>query len=822
MPHLFQDLRHALRRLRLSPGFTAVAILIMGLGIGSNTAMFSIVSSFLFRPIPFENPDEVVRIYTDIQGEKVVRMVSYPDFLDFRERTDLFSGTAATSDMDFFNLATEGGSETVLGEFYTSDFFSALGISPVLGRGFLPEEDGHGMGEPTVLVSFAEWQRRYDGASDILGRTVRINGLPLTVVGVTPKDFKGMVPGLAAEYFLPLGAMQSLRPEQAETLTNRQAHEFQVTARLQPGVTLQQVRSRLDALVVHRSRTDMSSNETERSVRVLLAKDVIVMPGVDKALLPLAGFLMIIVGLVLLVACSNLGNLLLMRAAARQKEVAVRLALGAGRARLIGQLLVESLLLGLAGGLVGLLFARLTVGLIISFRPPVPVAFSIDHQLDPRVLAFTLGLSIVTGIVFGLVPALKASRPDLVGQLKDEVTSLGDDRRFSLKNALVVAQVAISMLLLIGAGLFVRSIGNQQQVDPGFAADQTALATLDLELGGISEEEQGRAFFERFRQRIAATPGVESVALASRAPLGIFGSNRRPVYPADMKLGGDELPPVVMYSRVSDDYFEALEIPMVKGRGFSAADVRGAAPVVVVSEAFAREFWDSPHVLGETLYLGALGEGTPARVIGVARDTKVRSLREEPQPYLYVPFAQEYSATMTLIARTSGDPSSLPEVFRRELRDLDRDLPLLTVQTMTEHLGVMLWGPRMTASLLTGFGLLAMALASLGLYGIVAFSVAQRTREIGIRVALGASKAQVVQLILRRAMALVALGIFVGTAFASLAMRPLSKLLLEVSPTDPMTFLVVAFLLAIVSLCAGFLPAHRAAAADPMVALRSE
>jgi len=559
---------------------------------------------------------------------------------------------------------------------------------------------------------------------------------------------------------------------------------------------------------------------------IMAAADVRIDPGFDKALVPISAFLMTVVGLVLVVACSNLAGLLLIRASSRQKEMAVRLALGASRARLMSLLLTESALLGLLGGAVGLLIAFWTASAILSYQPPFPVSISVNFQLDENVLAFNLLLSIATGILFGLAPALKASRCDLVGTIKDEVPALDMGRkRFTLRNFFVVAQVAVSLVLLVGAGICIRNLSNWQNVDIGFESESSALAVVDVGRAGYDTEEKGRAFFERYREVLASSPNIETVAVTSRVPFGLWGMDKIPIQRPDAEPDPDADRPEVDYTLVTPEYFDALGVPILRGRNFNAQDTLGSPKVVIVSEAMAREYWDSADAIGKTLIVGSADDTTRVQVVGVTGDALVRSVRSplrEPEPFIYLPFSQRYAPVAVLIATTSGDPATLPEVFRRELHALDYRVPLFESKTMKEHLSIMLYLPRLTVLLFSSFGILAMVLASIGLYGLVAFSVSQRTREVGIRMALGAPAARVIKMVLKEGMVLVTVGVGVGLVFASLITRPMAGLLMGVSPFDPVTFVSVALLLLSVSALAAYIPARRIAKADPMTALRHE
>ena len=813
---LVSDLCYAVRGLRQTPGFAVVAVTIMGLGIGANTAIFSIVNAVLFRPLPYENPSELVRLFAQRDDANDPGSFSYPDFLDVRERRDLFSGAAAHAAM-FVSLVNEEGSETIFAEYVSADFFRVLGLAPSRGRSFDAREDQPGAAEPVAIVSHGVWERRYGRDPEIVGSTVRLNGHPVTIIGVGPEGFAGTMVGFTMEFWVPWGTAALVDREYARMLESRASRAFSVTARLQPGVNVAQAAAGIDALWEGLAEEHPTSN-ADRHVVTIPSNDVRLHPFIDEALYPVASLLMVVVGLVLVVACTNLANLLLVRASSRRREVAVRLALGATRRRLVSQLLTESTLLGVFGGAVGLVLAYWTANLITSFRPPISVPIAVDLPVDGTVLGFTVLLSIATGAVFGLVPALRASRPDVVATLKAESGSQGRLRRgFGLANALVVGQVAVSLVLLIAAGLFLRGLASAQRVDPGFEIENTAMATVGLGLGGFGEED-GREFVYELVRRLEAHPGVIGVAIADRIPLGVGMQTQDVEFEGE--ASGVEGEREADFIVVSPEYFDIMDVPILHGRNFAPYDTEGGPAVVIVSAAMARQFWGAEDVVGRRFLTG----GDPVEIVGVARDTKVRTLAENVRAQFYLPFSQSPPAFLfvSLVASTNGDPAAMPEVFRREVKALDPDVPLFEAKTMQEHLGIMLYAPRMAAVLLSAFGGLAMALAALGLYGVVGYSVAQRTREVGIRVALGADRGRVVGMVIREGMRMVGAGLMLGIALSMLAMRPIAGLLHGVPPTDTRTFGGVAILLGAVALLASYVPARRAAGVDPMEALRCE
>ncbi len=817
LPVFFQDLRYALRRLRNSLGFTATAVIIMGLGIGANTAIFSIINGiFVHPPLPYRNPSETVRIYTLEPNSTRPSSISYPDYLDYRDRSDLFSAAAASNDGIFLNVLTKDVSETFVGEAFSAELFLILNASPHLGRAFRPEEDLPGS-DPVVIISYEAFQRWHGGDPDILGKTLRINSHPVTVVGIGPRGFSGTLGIISSDYWLSWGTAALVDPQHTP-LEDRGFRDFYMFGRLKPGVSIEQAQAGLSTLAANLAREYPDTNR-DRRVSVLRATDIQIDPVLDRAILPISAFLLIVVGLVLMVACSNLAGLLLTRASVMQKEIAVRIALGASRGRLVGQLLTESALLGVLGGIVGLVLAYAMATALVSFKAPLPIVLTIDFKLDATVLAYTLLLSILTGIIFGLTPALKASRCDLAGIIKNEaeLSAIGR-KRFALRDFFVVVQVAVSLLLLIGAGLFIRSLGYSQRVELGFESERTAIAAMDVSLGGYTDESAGRAFLNQYKERIASLPGVVSVALANRVPFGIWGIDKIPIRLPGVLLEADSALPQVDFCIVTEEYFNVMDVPVVKGRNFDPNDVSSSPPVVIISKTMAEHFLGPGDVIGQKILLGRTGE--PATIVGVARDTVVKSPRESPLPYLYVPFSQKYSPQIVVVVSTHGKPAGLPELFRRELRALDRNVPLFEAKTMEEHLRILTYGSRMTAIFLSAFGILTLVLASVGLYGLVAFSTLQRTREIGIRIALGASKQQVMGMVLRKGIGLTAVGLAFGLPIAVFIMQPLSRMLVDVSTTDPITFAAVALLLLGVAILASLLPARRAANTNPMKALR--
>jgi predicted permease len=816
METVIADLRYAFRRLASQPGFTLVALLTMALGIGANSAIFSIVNAVLLRPLQVESPDRLVEIYSQEEDDDVPITQAYPDYLDIKTRDDLFSGVIAYT-ADFFSVGTGAQSQVLFGESVSGNYFDVLGLSASRGRVFIAGEDDVPGALPVAVISHALWKSRFASDPEVVGGTVRVRGRTFEIIGVMPPEAKGLMMGFAAELWIPIAGDVSFAAD-SDLLDDRGSRWLLVKGRLRPGVTADQAQTGLDVLAGQLAAAYPESNEGRR-FPVIPTNDVRLHPLIDRALVPAATVLMAVVGLLLLIVCTNLANLLLARALSRRKEIAVRLAIGAGRGRLIRQLLTESVVLALGGGVLGLLVAWWTTQLIVGFQPPVMFKLSLDLGIDGNVLFFTFFVSLLAGILFGLAPAIQATKPQLVPALKDELDTLAKRyRKFGLRDSLVVAQVTISMVLLVGSGLFVRSLIKAQAIDPGFERERVAIITVAPELAGYDRARSSNLLADLL-ERARTLPGVESAGLASRMPLGV-SVNIHSLFVEGAGSTEDDAPSIDV-TTVSSGYFETMDIALLRGRDFADQDDGSAPQVVIVNEAAARRFWPGENAVGKRLRLG--GPDRPLReIIAIARDTKVRTLGEDPRPYLYRPQLQNPGAIMSLIVRTAGEPESMLPVLQRETLLLDENLPIMELKTMSQHLGIMLFAPRAGGILLGIFGGLAVLLATVGLYGVVSYAAAQRTREVGIRVALGARSKDVVGLVIGRGMLLVAVGCAVGLVLAFLASRPLGSFLYGINVSDPVTFVGVTALLSGVALVATLVPAVRAARLDPMSALRKE
>jgi len=816
MRDFVQDLRYAIRQMARKPGVTLFAVLSLALGIGANSSIFSIVNAILFRELPAQRPQELVDVYGGKEKESQYATWSYPDFADVRTWNSVFTEIAALN----LTIATyDDGRKTDLlfGEQVTANFFRLYGLQPALGRDFLPEEDVAEGKSPVLLLGHRCWKERFAGDPGIVGKTLKLNGQHLTVVGVAPEIFKGSFPGVSADFWVPMHIGKAMAGQSG--LDERDSRSLFVKARLKPGVNLERAQAEVTALV-GRLRKAYPQEDEGLTATLVPTREVVLNPAIDGPIIGVAGLLMGVVGLVLLIACFNIANLLLVRAAERRREIAVRLAIGASRGRLIRQLLTESVLLALLGGLAGLLIAIWTARLIVAFKPPLPIPLNLDVPLDWRVLTFTLGIALLTGILCGLAPALQSTRPGVVTALKDEEVSLmRRHRKLGLRNLLVVAQVAISALLLVGAGLFLRSLGHAQSIDPGFRLRNGVAAQFALELGGAYDETRGRAFYERLLERARALPGVRSASLTEHLPLGIN------VHVSNAQIEGRPKPPKgeeleVDRNGVMPGYFATLGIPLVAGRDVTDADRPGTQQVAIINETAARRFWPGEDPLGKRLRLGDSGEWMT--VVGVARDGKYRTLGEAPRAFVYTNNLQQYSSFMTLVVATDGNEQAMLEQVRRELDALDPNLPVFDIATMSEHLSIMLFPARLGAALLAAFGALGLVLAGIGLYGVVASSVARRTREVGIRMSLGARRSDVLTLVVREGMTLTGIGLAIGLGLALLASQVLSGLLYGIGTYDPVTYVIVAAVLGGIALFANLVPAGRATQVQPVVALKYE
>jgi putative ABC transport system permease protein len=801
MESLIRDIRYGARVLARRSGLVFVAITTLALGIGANTAVFSVVNSVLLNPLTYKDPDRLVRVYEKrLQLGRTRNVASAPDFLDWRAQNQVFDRMAAWTGWGA-NLTGEGGEpERISGALVTADLFPLLGVEPLHGRTFLPEEDGPGDRGYVVVISHGLWQRRFGGDPSIVGSTVTLNTRSLTVVGVMPPGFQ--FPTAEAEIWVPLG----LNPADPG---NRGSHFLDVVARLKPGVTLEQAQAEMDA-IAGRLEQEYPVN-TGHGVNLFHLFDETV-GNIRPALI----VLLAAVGFVLLIACANVASLLLSRAAARRKEMAIRAALGASRMRLIRLMLAESLLLAAAGGAAGLLVAVWGVDGLIAISPADTPRLD-EIRIDSRVLIFTSAVTLLTGIVFGLIPALQASRTEMTDSLKEGGRALGSIRNRA-RSFLVISEVALSLLLLVGAGLTINSFIRLSSLDPGFDSDNVLTMMLNLPGSKYREPHQQVAFMQRVTSDLGEIPGIESTGLVIILPFGGGSGSRyfqiegRPPQPPGQGLNAN-------FNLSGPGYFRTLGIPLLRGRDFTDQDTRDKPEVAIINAEMARQFWPDEDPLGKRIRIG----DSPWRtIIGVVGDTRQSKLDVGPRQEMFYPMLQSPSLFMTLTVRTSGEPKEYISAVRDRVMSLDADLPLYSIRTMNERLAESVAPQRFTLLLMSIFAIVAIALAAIGIYGVMSYNIAQRTHEIGIRMAIGAKTSDVLKMFVRQGMVLAASGMAIGLGAALALTRLMTSLLYGVSVRDPLTFFIVILLLAIVALAACYIPARRAMKVDPMVALRYE
>ncbi|HEX4948275.1 MAG TPA: ABC transporter permease [Blastocatellia bacterium] len=823
---MMQDLRFGVRMLRKHKGFTLVSVLTLALGIGANTAIFSLTNALLFRSLPVPQPEQLVTVN---RGEGIsLGPLSYPDFVALRARNEVLSGLAASYSTEL-SFGNGSRSEVVRGELVSSDYFDVLRLPPALGRGFLPEEERTLGAHPVVVLSHGFWQSRFNSNPNIINQTITLNRQKYTVVGVAPAEFNGMTEMFPTDLWLPVTMLPQVSPGFQASFSNRFEQIFAAIGRLKPGVSVVQAQAALETINRQLDLAEPPSTARQRNVDRSLKLEQpqgIGIPSMRRRAQIAATLLFVVVSIVLLIACANVANLLLTRATARRKEIAVRLALGASRFRLVRQMLTESVLLGVLGAGVGLLLAWWINRALMALKPPLPgaVGFSLDLQLDAPVLGFTLLLALLVSVLFGLVPALAASRPDVVRALKDETgtaTQRGQRGRFNLRNALVVAQLAVSLVLLIAAGLFIRSLQQMQKVDPGFQTENRLALSFNLEPEGYNEA-RGREFARQLLERVRALPGVQAATMANYLPLGFM------LLTEEVTIDGRATPPDarslnIAAQRIGLDYFRTLGTPLVRGRDFTPQDSANAPAVAIINETMARRFFPNEDPIGKRLRFGdTASNAQPCEIVGIVKDTLIRLDDQTLRAITYRPLAQQPSQRVTLVVHTAGNPNALFAAVRQAVQALDENLPVQEIKTLDEFIAFSFWPMRMGAGLVGAFGVLGLLLASVGLYGVMSYAVAARTREIGVRMALGAERRDVLRLIVGQGLTLALLGTGAGLVLAVAGTRVLQKFLFGIDATDPLTFLGVASLLTLVALLACWLPARRATKVDPLVALRHE
>ena len=804
MSNILKDIRYGIRSLARHPGFTAVALITLALGIGANTAIFSVVNAVLLRPLPYDEPERIVWLW-DTQPQLANTPTSLPDFLGWKEQNQSFEHLAAHLNGSMFVDAGDGTTDTHVG-LVTPEFFSVFHVSPILGRTFTNEETLPGQFRVAVL-SHSMWQNRFGSDPNVVGRSILLSGAAYTIVGVMPAGFS--YPD-RAELWRPL----TFDPAKLDP----GPHYLNVVGRLKPGVTLSQAQADMSIIAARLSQQYREKN-AGHGVRLERLSHVIV-GDVGLALYVLLGA----VGFVLLIACANLANLTLARVGARQKEIALRTALGASRLRIVRQLLIESVMLAMGGGVVGLVLAFWAVSSIVSLSADtIPRVHEIS--VDPGVAGFTLLVSVITGVLFGLAPALQMSRPDLTAALKESGRSTAGLRTNRLRGALVVSEVALSLVLLVGAGLMIRSFAKLNDVDPGFKPGQVLTLGVSLLRVKYPEDEKVAQTFSQILDAAASAPGVVSVGAISALP--VTGSNTSDSFTIEGRPPiAKEAEPSTEYLVITPRYFESMGIPLLSGRDFAPTDTRQSPNVVVINDAFARRHFAGENPLGHRLKLQGQ-ERDPLLIVGVIRNVRNLALDEQPSPEVYVPFLQDplstnYQRSMTIVARSKSDPGTIAGPLRAALTSVDKGLPVYRLKPMTEHLHDSLARRRFNLILLTVFSCVALALAAVGIYGVISYGVTQRTHEMGIRMALGAKPRDVLKLVVRQAMVLALGGVGIGILASLVLTRLMKGLLFDVSVTDPMTFVAIAALMTLIALIACLIPARRATRVDPLVALRYE
>jgi len=811
-PALGQDVRFAGRMLTKNPLFTGIVVLTLALGIGLNTAVFSAVDALLLRPLPgVSNVGKLVQLYRTFPDQRFGSN-SIPHFRDVRERsTDVYAGVAAWS---FTTMSIVAGDRPMrlMGQMASANYFDVLGVRAARGRTFVPAEDEGRGAHPVAVLSDAGWKNLFGGDEHVVGRRIPVNGQSVEIIGVTPPEFRGALPLAPPALWMPLMQLEQLRPGSGDDFENRGNNYLNVIARLRAGVSVAQARARMTTLIAG-LRSAFPEAYERSEINLVPQSEAGIHPTMRGAQVGMSLAVMVVAGLLLLIACVNVANLFLARARDRAREMAIRLALGARRGALVRQLLVESVAFALVAGVAGLLVAAFAIRLANGITLPVDIDFRPDLRLSPLVLGFSLLVSLVTGVLFGLAPALQATHPSLVPALKGEAPAGGARSRMS--RSLVIAQMALSLILLTCAGLFLGNLRNATTIDKGFVSAHLLLGEVDPGLQGynrgVTED-----FYRRLTERLTANPDVEAVGFTDQIPLGLGSSDRGVKIPGYTPARDEGMS--IYYARVSPGYFRAMGIPLRHGREFTTQDDSGAVPGLVVNQRFVDRFWPGQAAVGRTVRT-ARREFT---VIGVVPTGKYVRLGEDPTAHMWFAQAQQWEAGIAMVIRTRGDPNAFIGTLRREVAALDPNLPLSSVRSMDKHLGISLLPARVTGVALGVFGLLGLALASVGMYGVMAYTVAQRTREIGIRMAIGAAAADVIRLVMRQGLTLALIGTGIGLAGAFVASRALASVLYGGNAMASVTFTLVPLVLLGVAAIATFVPARRAAAVDPALTLRSD
>jgi len=819
METLLQDIRYGLRMLRKSPGFTAIAVFTLALGIGANTTIFSMVNSFLLRPLPVPDPGQITALSQVEKDGSNNSAFSIAEYRDVRNQTaDVFSNLLAYQfGMDGLNAY--GRTDRILTNYVSGNFFSTLGIKPALGRFILPSEGEVIGADPVMVLTYSYWQTRFGGDPEIVGKKVSLNGCPVTIVGVAPQGFDGINSIVSFQAYLPLG-MAVIEGNPRDFMTNREIRNVFLYGRLRPGMTLKQAQASLD-VVAQRLARQYPDVDKDRSLRIFPELRSRPSPDPSNTMLLVSGLFLGLAAMVLLLACGNVANILLVRATVRAREMAVRAALGAARVRLIRQLVTESVVLALAGGGVGMLIGLWGSSFLSSIRLHIDVPVRLNFSFDWRLFAFAFAIALATGVIVGFVPAIRASRQNLGVVLHEAGRGLVSGRH-RLRDGLVIIQVGGSLMLLIIAMLFMRSLGKAQRSNLGFEPSGIINFSMDpMEIG--YSEEQGRAFYQNLLTRVRSVPGVKSATTASTVPMGYIGANDTPEIDGYQPPPG-EPKPIINYNAVSSDYLPTMKIPLVRGRTIKESDNETAPFVAVVNQAMANRFWPNQDPIGRHFKLGSDPQHV-VEVIGIIQDSHFQNIAGNIAPYFLVPLAQHYQSNSlaTLQIRGSIAPEALVPQVESLIESLAPSMPVFDVQTMTQALdtvnGLLLF--QIGAGLAASLGLLGLILAVVGVYGVISYSASQRTHEIGVRMAIGAQPFDILKMVFRQGLLIVCIGLILGMGAAFASARVLESFL-TVSATDPLTYLSVAAALTFVALCACYIPARRATKVDPMNALRYE
>lgn len=824
MTNIAQDIRYALRGLRKSPGFAIIAVLTLALGIGANTAIFTVVNAVFFHPIPVHDPKNLVEIFTVDQRKSLGFAAnnnfpnSFPNAQDIQKRAQSFSGVTIFT-FTPVSMSINGQPDQYFAQLSSGNFFDLLGVKAAMGRTFRPEEDLEAGAGPVMVLNYGLWQRKFGGNPAVVGQSVLLNGQGFTIIGVAPKGFQGTGVIGGPDMWIPMSMHDQILTGFVKTLFNERRYlGFSAVARLKDGARTEQAQAELRAIASDLEKAFPLANKG-RSFTFQPLLESSIAPNQRDLFQRAGALLMVVVGIVLVIACFNIANLLLARAAGRKREISIRVAIGASRSRIVTQLLTEAMVLALAGGSLGLALAYLGRDLMWKFRPPFLPDSGLNVSLDSHVLIFTVFVAVGTGLLFGLAPAMQSSRPDLVSELKERA---GNDprkgSRFNLRDVLIGLQVAVCLIALVGAGLFLVSLRNAHEMDPGFDTHNLAMLTFDL--GAMNyDAARAREFERRALEAAQNTPGVKDAALSNVVPLfnGGFG---RTLFREGEDTNNGQSGHVSQVGVVSPEYFKTMGIPMVRGELFDTTVREDSPHVAVINETAAREIWRNEDPIGKRFTF--FRDKEPTRVIGIVRDSKYNTLGEDPRPYVYTALVQNPQPAVTVFFRTQADPSTVLSTVRNTVQQMDRNLPLTNVWPIGEVISQSLWAAGFSASLLSVFAAIAMLLCAVGIYGVVGYSVGQRLREFGIRLALGAQPRDVLLMVLRKSSIIMGAGLLAGLVVAFILARFITAFLYGVNTNSPLAFMIMALVLAAVGVLASYIPARRAAKVDPMVALHYE